>query len=76
MNEWMDAFRTLRLMHRIRENLFPEVHWVEAVRCAPFCPPMEEADAREICQVLGKEIRLKEQGSDVLGRAGSRTEGR
>jgi hypothetical protein len=33
---WFDGFRTLKLIHFLRDSLFPNLPWQEALRGAPF----------------------------------------
>jgi hypothetical protein len=34
---WFDGFRTLKLVHRIRAVLAPQIDWQTALAAAPFC---------------------------------------
>ena len=44
---WFDGFRTLKLVHALRDRVFPSLPWEQAVRAAPFAPavPSGSADA-------------------------------
>jgi len=45
LNDWFDGFRTLKFVHFLREDSFPEIEFREALRTAPFAgwdlPPRE-----------------------------------
>jgi len=66
--EWMDAFRTLKFMHGVREHMFSELPWKEAIEQSSFCSVGLKNSPRELCDALGEEIIRKENGSIVTVR--------
>jgi hypothetical protein len=40
VHTWFDAFRTLKVVHALRDRVAPNLPWTEAVRVAPFRPPV------------------------------------
>ena len=67
LDEWMDGFRTMRLMHRIRDNGYPNLSWREAVERAPFCPSKGSESLEEICSRLREEVE-RVVGCSSVGR--------
>lgn len=47
VHTWFDAFRTLKLIHALRDGAFGDVFWRDAVARAPFVPPakLDDRDA-------------------------------
>lgn len=39
VHSWLDAWRTLKLVHSLRARCFPSVPWRTALAAAPFCEP-------------------------------------
>ena len=67
IRDWFDAFRTLKLIHTLRDHGIPDVLWCHALNEAPFChltsidpdsSPSTDTSASEICRRL---MRLEEQ---------------
>jgi len=44
VHSWFDAFRTLKLVHTLRDRCFPSVSWRVALAGAPFCGPSPAGD--------------------------------
>ena len=44
VHSWFDAFRTLKLIHALRDRCFPSVRWHAAIELAPFCAPTASGD--------------------------------
>jgi hypothetical protein len=42
LHEWFDAFRTLKLVHALRNDVWPSIPWTEALSRAPFAPKLAE----------------------------------
>ncbi len=47
LRDWFDAFRTLKLVHALRDGGLVDVPWREAIAAAPFCRSTAEAEAAE-----------------------------
>jgi hypothetical protein len=47
LQDWFDAFRTLKLVHALRDAGFVDVPWAEAIAAAPFCRSTENAEATQ-----------------------------
>ena len=61
LTDWFDAFRTLKLVHALRETGLPDIPWFRALRDATFCHSaisntypkyVNTTDAFNICQRL------------------------
>lgn len=59
MREWLDAFRTRKLIHLVRDRELPPVPLSEALERAPFCPDRAE-------QLEAAELRLPPGPAPVL----------
>jgi hypothetical protein len=72
---WFDAFRTLKLVHALRDGLptTPDLrvektavaglggmHWLQALESAPFIPPLTSSDPLTLCRTLAE---LEPQGA-------------
>ena len=45
LHDWFDGFRTLKLIHHVREHVAPSLPWQDAVRRAPFMDDVEDDGA-------------------------------
>ena len=59
LDEWMDGFRTMRLMHRLRDAGVPNVPWRNAVADAEFCPVTGNEPPEEVCARLREEVEAR-----------------
>jgi hypothetical protein len=48
VHSWFDAFRTMKVVHSLRDRAFPSVPWREALARAPFVPEVDTEDAELI----------------------------
>ena len=71
IHDWLDAFRTLKLVHALRNTGLVDIPWREAIEAAPFCRTsttdstsanVTETDSFAICRRLAK---LEERPSPV-----------
>jgi hypothetical protein len=46
-HDWFDGFRTLKLLHLLRDHGLGELPWREALRTAPFLPALDASAAPE-----------------------------
>ena len=44
VHAWFDAFRTMKVIHALRDRVFPNLPWRDALALAPFVPKAEAAD--------------------------------
>ena len=44
LHEWFDGFRTLKLMHAVRDQAAPSLGWREALHQAPFIDDLDDGD--------------------------------
>jgi hypothetical protein len=56
LHDWFDGFRTLKLIHHIRDYVSPVLPWQEAVRCAPF---MDAVDDDGACLITARTELLR-----------------
>lgn len=56
MAAYFDAFRTLKLVHYIRDNFYPSIPWHEALRKAPFIDVSGPLDLNSVFEV-GRQLR-------------------
>lgn len=67
LHTWFDAFRTLKLVHALRDAVFPELPWRAALSAAALCPDepsCAELDPAAACRAL---IRRESALPDVIG---------
>jgi hypothetical protein len=63
LHGWFDGFRTLKLMHHIRDHGSPSLPWSEAVRCAPFMADVQiDDDGENLRDARLTLLRLEEDG--------------
>lgn len=60
LHGWFDGFRTLKLMHHVRDHTSPSVPWKEAIRQAPFMDRVDD-DGAWLTAARSELLRL-EQG--------------
>jgi hypothetical protein len=74
LHTWFDAFRTLKLVHALRDEVFPEVPWQVALSTAPFALAEEPGRAEEPvlagCALIERELALRSRVGPTLPRAG------
>ncbi len=59
LHEWFDGFRTLKLIHHVRDHLAPAPRWQDAIRRAPF---MDAVDDDGECLIATRaELLRREQ---------------
>jgi hypothetical protein len=56
LHDWFDGFRTLKLIHHLRDCVSPLLPWQEAVRCAPF---MDAVDDDGACLITARTELLR-----------------
>jgi hypothetical protein len=44
VHAWFDAFRTMKVVHALRDRVFPSLPWREAISRAPFVPSADATD--------------------------------
>jgi len=52
LHEWNDAFRTLKLVHALRDKGLPSLPLHQAVEQAPFVPPLSSEKPGEVLEEL------------------------
>lgn len=71
VHSWFDAFRTLKVVHALRDRLFPNLPWREAFARASFAPFVPDVDDPELT-LLRREMWTAEHArSALLGPAAS-----
>ena len=57
-HDWFDGFRTLKLIHHVRDRVAPSLPWQDALRLAPF---MDDAtdDGACLCEARTELLRLE-----------------
>lgn len=58
LHTWFDAFRTLKLVHALRDAGFPSMHWRQALTEAPFTNLVSSTD--EETDTLRRELAAEE----------------
>ncbi len=61
--EWNDAFRSLKLLHALRDQAYPAIPLAEALRTAPFVHPLTSADPRKHLVQLRDQVEHHPPGS-------------
>tara|TARA_R110002096_G_scaffold350395_2_gene543458 strand:+ start:30504 stop:31757 length:1254 start_codon:yes stop_codon:yes gene_type:complete len=49
LHSWFDAFRTLKLIHALRDRGLVDVPWRDAVDSAPFIPEPDDGEKLRLC---------------------------
>lgn len=52
---WFDGFRTLKFLHYIRDEFYPNIEWAEALRKAPFLQMEGPIDLKTVFEV-GRQL--------------------
>ncbi len=69
LHTWFDAFRTLKLIHALRDGGFPSLPWRQALAEAPFTHLVAETDDEETeglrLRLAAEERGLPESGAGV-----------
>jgi hypothetical protein len=66
VHTWFDGFRTLKLIHALRDGCLPDRGWADALHGARFLAPLglEAQDPVELCGALAK---LEEAANPLIG---------
>ncbi len=56
LHQWFDAFRTLKLIHRLRDLGLASIPWQDAVSRAPFAPPPNASLRKELLRGFRSRI--------------------
>jgi hypothetical protein len=66
VHTWFDGFRTLKLIHALRDECLPDRGWAEALGSAPFIAPLEleTSDPFTRCRALAS---LEEAATELVG---------
>ena len=60
LHTWFDSFRTLKLIHHVRDHAAPSLPWRDAIRLAPF---MDDVDDDGACLAAARtELLRREEG--------------
>lgn len=57
-HDWFDGFRTLKLIHHLRDHVVPSLPWQDAMRLAPFMDDTED-DGACLCEARTELLRLE-----------------
>lgn len=57
-HDWFDGFRTLKLIHYLRDHVAPSLPWQDAMRLAPFMNDTED-DGAFLCEARTELLRLE-----------------
>jgi hypothetical protein len=65
LHDWFDGFRTLKLIHYVRDHASPSLRWSEAMQRAPFMAdvPIDD-DGENVCSARMTLLRLEQNGPD------------
>ena len=66
LHDWLDGFRTLKLIHHVRQHLAPSLPWQDAVRLAPFMDDVED-DGGYLREARRELLRLEEELPRLVG---------
>ena len=58
LHDWFDGFRTLKLIHHLRDHESSSLPWQEAIRRAPF---MDEVDDDGACLITARTALLRRE---------------
>ena len=67
LHTWFDAFRTLKLVHALRDEGFPSLPWRQALAEAPFTDLVSAPDDEET-ETL--RVAPRREGEDVASGGG------
>ncbi len=66
LHDWFDGFRTLKLMHHVRDRDAASLPWPDAIRQAPFMTDIEDDGAR-LSDARAELLRLEEAQPRLVG---------
>ena len=66
LSEWMDGFRTLKILHGFRDEISGSIPWGEAIERAPFCPEVQGKSPEDVCEILRIEVEALGVHSQVV----------
>ena len=65
-HEWFDGFRTLKLIHHVRDHVAPSLPWQDAVRLAPFMHDIKD-DGACLSEARTELLRLEQVLPRLVG---------
>ncbi len=65
-HDWFDGFRTLKLIHYVRDHGAPSQPWQDAIRLAPFMDDVED-DGACLCDARTELLRLEHALPRLVG---------
>ena len=66
LHDWFDGFRTLKLIHHVRDHASASLPWQEAIRRAPFMVDVED-DGTCLVQARTELLRLEQRMPRLCG---------
>ena len=66
LHDWFDGFRTLKLIHHVRDHAAPSLPWDDAVRCAPFMDEVRD-DGACLSEARTELLRLERALPRLVG---------
>jgi hypothetical protein len=66
LHDWFDGFRTLKLIHHVRDYTAPSLPWKDAVRCAPFMDDIHD-DSACLIEARTELLRLERSLPRLIG---------
>ena len=66
LHDWFDGFRTLKLIHHLREYMSSSLPWQEAIRRAPFMDEVED-DGACLITTRAELLRLEQREPRLVG---------
>ena len=66
LHDWFDGFRTLKLIHHVREHLAPSLPWQDAIRRAPFMDDVAD-DGAYLHEARTELLRLEQDLPRLVG---------
>ncbi len=66
LHDWFDGFRTLKLMHHVRDHARASLPWREAIRLSPFMDDVED-DGACLTEARTELLRLEEDLPRLVG---------
>lgn len=66
LHDWFDGFRTLKLIHHVRDKAAPAMPWQDAIRLAPFMDHVED-DGACLSKARAELLRQEQALSRLVG---------
>ena len=66
LHDWFDGFRTLKLIHHLRDHAAPSLPWQEAIRRAPFMDEVED-DGACLIRARTELLRREQRAARLVG---------